>query len=421
MLAAEDNVLPRVLESETVARREGTSSVLADGIATWLAEQALGSSQPADLFDGMCRRVRAAGIPVMRANVSFEVLHPLYAAAALKWSAEGVSMRFMTVEDRDDASYQQSPLKHVLHYELPVFRRRLTGRTALIDFEVLNEFRELGGHDYLLLAVPFGNGSGGVSEGGLHRGILCSWLSDRPAGFTDGEISILQRLTNRLAVALKARLERGIADNVASAYLGRDAGQAVLSGAIHRGDGEKIDAALWYSDLRHSSKLADHDTAEGFLAVLNRYFEMTAGAIHDHGGELVSFIGDAVLGFFRVKTTAADACAQALEAAEEARRRLAAPEGNGAGMPLDFGIGLHRGQVIYGNVGVPDRLQFTLVGSAVNEVARLEGLTKTLGHPMIASAPFAKALPRNWQPLGAHALRGIERTTEVFTLPAGNA
>jgi adenylate cyclase len=404
-----------------VAKRNGTSGVLADSIAAWLADQALSNSQPAELFDGMCRRLRAAGVPVMRAHVSFEVLHPLYAAAALKWSAEGVNVRFMTMEDRNNAGFLQSPIKHVLHHGLPLFRRRLTGRTALLDFAILNEFRELGGHDYLLLVVAFDNRNSVVGDTPFHRGITCSWLSDRSSGFTDGEISILQRLTNRLAVALKARLERGIADNVASAYLGRDAGQAVLSGAIHRGDGEKIDAALWYSDLRHSSTLADHDTAEGFLAVLNRYFEMTAGAIRDHGGELVSFIGDAVLGFFRVSGKAEDACAQALEAAEEARRRLAAPESNGTGMPLEFGIGLHRGQVIYGNVGVPDRLQFTLVGSAVNEVARLEGLTKTLGHPMIASAPFAETLSRNWQPLGAHALRGIERTTEVFTLPAANA
>jgi adenylate cyclase len=404
-----------------VVKRNGTSDVLADSIATWLADQALGSSQPAELFDAMCRRLRGAGVPVMRGHVSFEVLHPLYAAAALKWSAEGVNIRLMTAEERNSKGYLQSPIKHVLHHGLPVLRRRLTGRTALLDFPVLPEMRDLGGHDYVMFAVQFDVGNNNGGDHPARRGIVCSWLCDRPSGFTDGEISILERLTNRLAVALKARLERFIAINVASAYLGRDAGQAVLSGSIHRGDGEKIEAALWYSDLRHSSTLADHDTAEGFLAILNRYFEMTAGAIRDHGGELVSFIGDAVLGFFRVNDKVSDACAQALEAAEEARRRLQSPEANGTGMSLDFGIGLHRGQVIYGNVGVPDRLQFTLVGSAVNEVARLEGLTKTLGHPMIASAPFAKALPRNWQPLGAHALRGIERTTEVFTLPAANA
>jgi adenylate cyclase len=402
-----------------VAKRSGPSSVLADGVAAWLADQALGNSQPSDLFDSMCRRLRATGIPVVRAHVSFAVLHPLYTAASLKWSAEGVDVRFMTADGKENDAYLRSPIKHVLHYGLPLLRRRLTGRTALLDFPVLEELRDIGGHDYLMLAVPFEDTGG---NGKLRRGITCSWTCDRPTGFTDGEISTLQRLTNRLAVALKARLERGIADNVASAYLGRDAGQAVLSGAIHRGDGEKIDAALWYSDLRHSSTLADKDTAEGFLALLNRYFEMTAGAIRDHGGELVSFIGDAVLGFFRVNGKAADACAQALEAAEEARRRLALPDCMGPDGPLDFGIGLHRGQVIYGNVGVPDRLQFTLVGSAVNEVARLEGLTKTLGYPLIASAPFAKALPRDWHPLGAHALRGIERTTEVFTLaPAEEA
>ena len=238
-----------------MAKRSGSSSVLADGVAAWLADQALGNSQPSDLFDSMCRRLRATGIPVMRAHVSFAVLHPLYTAAALKWSAEGVDVRFMRLDDTETDAYLRSPIKHVLHYGLPLLRRRLTGRTALLDFPVLTEFRDMGGHDYLLFAVPFEEALSGNEK--RRRGITCSWTCDRPSGFTDGEISTLQRLTNRLAVALKARLERGIADNVASAYLGRDAGQAVLSGAIHRGDGEKIDAALWYSDLRHSSALAD--------------------------------------------------------------------------------------------------------------------------------------------------------------------
>jgi adenylate cyclase len=401
-------------EGNDVSRRGATSGVLSDAIAGWLAEEALGSSEPAALFEALCRRLRASGISVMRANVSFNVLHPLYVAGALTWTAEGVDVRLLDREGRGSEEYQQSPIHHVITHALPLFRRRLTGRTALLDFPILPELRDRGGHDYLLLRVPFdGRQRGGFGD---HRGIVCSWVSDRPSGFTDGEISLLQRITSRLAVALKGRLERSIADNVASAYLGKAAGQAVLSGAIHRGDGEKIQAALWYSDLRHSSALADHDTAEGFLSVLNRYFEMTAGAIRDHGGEVVSFIGDAVLGFFRVDVQVADACARALDAAEEARRRLAAHQPEAGAAPLEFGIGLHLGQVIYGNVGVPDRLQFTLVGSAVNEVARLEDLTKTLGCPLVASAPFAHELARDWRPLGEHALRGIANTTEVFTI-----
>jgi adenylate cyclase len=390
--------------------------VLADDIAGWLAEEALGSSQPAALFEALCLRLRAAGIPVLRANVSFNVLHPLYSAGALTWTAEGVDIRLLALDGRGSEEYLSSPIRHVITHGLTLFRRRLTGRTALLDFPILTELRDRGGHDYLMVRVPFDSRQ---NDGpGNRRGIIGSWVCDRPSGFTDGEIRLLQRITNRLAVALKGRLERSIADNVASAYLGKAAGQAVLNGGIHRGDGEKIQAALWYSDLRHSSTLADHDTAEGFLSVLNRYFEMTAGAIRDNGGEVVSFIGDAVLGFFRVDFEASDACTRALDAAVEAQRRLAAYEPDPGVARIEFGIGLHLGQVIYGNVGVPDRLQFTLVGSAVNEVARLEDLTKTLGCPLLASAPFAHEIQRNWRSLGEHTLRGIANPVEVFTIGA---
>ena len=281
-----------------ISRRNGPSGVLSDDIAAWLAGEALGNSEPAELFETLCRRLRATGVPIMRGNVSFNVLHPLYRAGALTWTAEGVDVQLFDWTSEITEGYLSSPLHHVIKHKLPLLRRRLTGRAALLDFPVLPELRDRGGHDYLLLVVPFDEHP--RDDVGERRGIICSWVCDRPAGFSDGEIRLLQRITSRLVVSLKGRLERAIAHNVASAYLGRHAGQAVLRGAIHRGDGEKLHAALWYSDLRHSSTLADHDTAEGFLRVLNRYFEMTAGAIHDHGGEVVSFIGDAVLGFFRV-------------------------------------------------------------------------------------------------------------------------
>jgi adenylate cyclase len=387
--------------------------VLADDIAGWLAEEALGSSQPSALFEALCLRLRATGIPVLRGHVTFNVLHPLYSAGALVWTAEGVDIRLLGRDGQGSEEYLKSPIRHVIEHGLPLLRRRLTGRTALLDFPILTELRDRGGSDYLMIRVPF---EGRANDGpGNRRGIIGSWVCDRPSGYTDGEIRLLQRITNRLAVALKGRLERSIADNVASAYLGRAAGEAVLNGGIHRGDGEKIQAALWYSDLRHSSTLADHDTAEGFLSVLNRYFEMTAGAIRDNGGEVVSFIGDAVLGFFRVDFEASEACARALEAADEAGRRLVAYVPEAGGARIEFGIGLHLGHVIYGNVGVPDRLQFTLVGAAVNEVARLEDLTKSLGYSLVASAAFAHEVARDWRSLGEHVLRGIANTTEVFT------
>ncbi len=393
-------------------RRNAPSGVLSDDIAGWLAGEALGNSEPAALFDSLCRRLRAAGVPIMRGNASFNVLHPLYHAGALTWTAEGVDVQLFDGTAFISENYLRNPMHHAIQHGLPLLRRRLTGRAALLDFPVLEDLRARGGHDYLLLLVRFGEPPRG--DGTERRGIVCSWVADRPSGFSDGEIRLLQRITSRLVVSLKGRLERAIAHNVASAYLGRHAGQAVLRGAIHRGDGEKLQAALWYSDLRHSTTLADHDTAEGFLRVLNRYFEMTAGAIHDHGGEVVSFIGDAVLGFFRADGHPGAACERALAAAREAQARLAAHQPHDGAARIEFGIGLHLGDVIYGNVGVPERLQFTLVGSPVNEVARIEDLTKTLGHPLLVSEAFANAVPRGWRGLGDHALRGINRPVGIF-------
>jgi len=297
---------------------------------------------------------------------------------------------------------------HVLNHRLPILRRRLTGDTALLDFAILEEFRAQGGTDYVVFLVGFDRTG--------RNGVICSWLSDRPAGLTDDEIVQLQQITRQLGIALKAKMERSIAQNIAHAYLGKRAGEAVLAGSIRRGDGEKITAALWYSDLRRSTEFADRLPAEAFLQLLGQYYEMTAASVLDHGGEVVSLIGDAVLGVFRVEGAPDDACRRALAAAGEARRRLDSSGTTATGAALDFGISLHLGQVIHGNVGVPERLQFTLVGSAVNEVVRVQDLTKTLGCPLLATAPFARAVPNEpWRALGEHALRGLEAPMPILT------
>jgi adenylate cyclase len=171
---------------------------------------------------------------------------------------------------------------------------------------------------------------------------------------------------------------------------------------------------LWYSDLRRSTELADRLSTEVFLDLLGRYFEMTAAAVLDYGGEVVSLIGDAVLGLFRVERSPDGACGRALAAAHEARRRLNFSQPR---LAFDFGIALHLGEVIYGNVGVPERLQFTLVGSAVNEVVRVQDLTKQLGYPLLATATFAGAAAGTWRPLGEHLLRGFETPMPILTMP----
>jgi adenylate cyclase len=385
------------------------STVLDGTIFEWLSNEALQDSEPGALYGGLCRRLRGVGMPILRGQVAFRILHPLYDASAVNWDAErGAVVELYRPDDRTGHErFMRSPLGHALAHRLPILRRRLTGETALLDFVSLEEMRAAGGTDYVVFVVGFGRAT--------QNGILCSWLGDRPAGFTDGEIAELQRVTRELAIALKSKLERSVAQNVAHAYLGKRAGQAVLNGLIRRGDGEKITAALWYSDLRQSTELADRLPAEAFLNLLGHYFEMTASAVLDHGGEVVSLLGDAVLGLFRVEGGPEEACGRALAAAHEARRRLGASSASTDG-PLDFGISLHLGQVIYGNVGVPERLQFTLVGSAVNEVVRVQDLTKQLGYPLLATAPFAEVTSGAWQPLGEHPLRGFESPMPILTM-----
>jgi len=386
-----------------------TSTALGNTIVEWLAGEALLETEPAALYGELCQRLRGIGIPILRAQVGFRVLHPLYDASTLNWNAErGVVAEYFRPDQSGDERFLRSPMGYILSHRLPVLRRRLTGETALLDFEVFDEFRASGGTDYILFSISFGRTG--------QNGILCSWLGDRAAGFTDGEIAQLQHITRELGIALKAKLEHSVAQNVAHAYLGKRAGEAVLNGSIRRGDGEKITAALWYSDLRRSTELADRLSAEDFLHLLGRYFEMTAAAVLDHGGEVVSLIGDAVLSLFRVEATPQEACGRALAAAHEARRRLGASPQTTNGRAIDFGIALHLGEVIYGNVGVPERLQFTLVGPAVNVVVRVQDLTKQLGSPLLATAPFAAAVSGPWRPLGEHLLRGFETPMPILTV-----
>lgn len=400
---------PTALNSPTMDSQATDSMVLGGTISTWLAEQALNDTEPAALYAELCERLRGVGFPILRGQVAFRILHPLYDASAISWTADkgAVVSLFRPDDIGGHERFQRSPLGHALTHRLPVLRRRLTGATALLDFAELEEFRALGGTDYILFLVPF--------ESTGRTGIICSWLADRAAGFTDNEIVQLQRITRELSISMKSRIERSVAHNVAHAYLGQRAGEAVLNGSIRRGDGEKITAALWYSDLRQSTTLADRLSAEDFLALLGRYFEMTASAVLDAGGEVVSLIGDAVLGLFRVEAQPQEACRRALAAAHEARRRLAAsvPIGN---LSLDFGIALHLGQVIHGNVGVPERLQFTVVGSAVNEVVRVQELTKQLSCPLLVTAPFAAAAAGPWRPVGEHVLRGLETPMPILAV-----
>ncbi len=405
-----------------------SGDMLVDEVADWLMTQALGDTVMQDTFDGCCKRLHAVGVPVTRCYLAYRTLHPLVKAVTLTWRRNQPLERIAYAHGDDDEGFTLSPLHHLIESGLPYLRRRLEREEDAREFPVLGDLWQQGITDYLAYLIPFGERS--ESDFMPSDGMIGSWATDRPGGFSADDLATLRRIGRRLAVACKIQIKEEIARNVLDAYLGSHSGRQVLQGRIRRGDGETIHAVVWFCDLRESTRLSASMPLEDYLATLNEFFECMAGAVLDAGGEVLRFIGDAVLAIFPMPShhvsdpTACplhrEACRRALDAAREAeerlerlnqrRRELAQPA-------LDFGIGLHVGDVMYGNIGAPQRVEFSVVGPAANKAARVESLCKRLDTRLVVSAEFAAILGEDWQTLGSHALAGIDSDTEIFTLP----
>ena len=381
-----------------------------DSVADWLMTHALtGASGVPEVLQGCCERLRAGGVPVWRANLSYRTLHPQFQGLSIIWThPDKLEVTKFPHSESVPELFKHSPHYHMLQTLIPYLRRHLTGPEELLDYPILTELRDDGGTDYLAYLTAF--------NAEATDGLIGSWATDRPDGFTDQHISALMRIQRRLGVACKVTIREQTAHNIFSAYLGPKSAQKVLAGQIKPGDGESIRAALWYSDLRDSTEMSERMSPEKFLAELNAYFACSAGAVIKHGGQVLNLIGDALLAIFPVDDlfgTDTAACKAALAAAVDAETEIGSVNAERS-EPLRFGIGLHLGDVIYGNIGTAQRLQFTVVGSAVNQVARLESLTKQLSQPVLASAAFTENVPAEWKQLGEFRLRGIGTETTVY-------
>ena len=254
-----------------------------------------------------------------------------------------------------------------------------------------------------------------------YGGVSVSVATKRAGGFTDFEVERLNALAKNLAVAVRSRSTSELSRNLLDTYLGVTSGKMVLEGSIERGDGRLIDCALWYCDLRSSTRLAEELDQGDYLGILNNFFEDTANAVMDHGGDVLLFIGDAVFAIFPVDDNArpkADMARAAMGAARDAvgrvAKRNAALAGSGA-PAIEFGISLHYGQVMYGNIGTDRRLNFSVIGPAANEVVRLEDICKSLGMQVVASSAFQTISGQQLVPLGRHDAPGIKGGLEAFT------
>ncbi|KAA3623148.1 MAG: adenylate/guanylate cyclase domain-containing protein [Proteobacteria bacterium] len=397
-----------------LTENEPVSLVIIDRICEWLVDQALAEPELDELVAGCSERLYAAGIPLARVMLGYSTLHPLYRSRTLYWTPDGAIERVgHTYDSVESNGWLRSPLRYMIEHRVFMLRRRLTGRHAMLDFPILEELRDQGITDYFAYLVSFL----GDDIGDTPSGLLGSWSTDDPNGFSDAHLSALNRIQRLLAVATKVRVKNEIAEKVLGAYLGAGAGHRVLQGRIRLGDGERIHAVVWYSDLRESTRLAASIGHEGFLALLNDYFECTAGAVLRNGGEVLRFVGDAVLAIFPIADDGDIEAAggKALAAAREALRLGA--ELRNSSRPVVFGIGLHIGDVLFGNIGVPSRLEFSVVGPCANEAARVEDLTKALKRPVLISAALAAELPdANLVDLGTHRVKGVAEPIGVFGL-----
>lgn len=391
-----------------VLRARGAWSLV--DVVAWIATEGRRIADPGRFTEALCLRARAAGAPLWRVRLAFLTLNPLVFSNGFTWTPEeGLGVWRVPHEVRRSAAFVGSPMQHI--YEAgTVFRRRLTGLDADRDHAVLHDIARQGGVDYLGLPIPFSDGS---TSGGFVV------VTDRASGFSDWDIEAFAGLAEFLGPVLEAASIHHVARSLLDTYLGPRTGDRVLRGLVRRGDGETIDAAIWFCDLRRFTELTESLPLEAMLGTLNAYFEFVAAAVTANGGEILRFVGDAMLIVFPSAAVSGRkaACRAALDAAAGAfgglpdlnrqRREAGEPE-------IRFGVGLHVGQVVYGNVGAPNRLDFTVMGQAVNRAARLESLTKVLGAPLLMSREFVLAADRPAHSLGVHRLKGVPGPQEVF-------
>jgi adenylate cyclase len=391
---------------------------------TWLIEAGLANASVEAMFDGLCARLVAAGVPIARSFLSIGGLHPQRRAWSLTW-------RDGAITDIDDFAHvtmetpiwRDSPFRHMIETRTRRLHRPLTGN-AVLDYPILQEFRDLGFTDWMALLYGFGAPEPTSQAGQL--GVILSWATASPGGWNATQRGAIDELSGTLSLAVKAAALPGVMRDLLAAYLGGDAADRIIAGQVQRGSVSRVAAALLYADLRGFTDFAEETTPEEVTRRLNGVFDCLGEPVRAAGGEILKFLGDGALVVFLPAAgaglgTVAEAALGAARTILARVEALNAAEAAAGHPPLRLDMALHAGDVTYGNIGTADRVDFTVIGPAVNEATRLEGLCKELGEPLLISEPFAVAAPGLRDQLrstGRHRLRGVREPKEAFALAA---
>ena len=397
--------------------------ITAREITEWIVRAAVAGEDETEILAGVCDRLNAAGLSLVRASLACNLLDPTSDARGVRWLRQSGGVQEAFPRDNQDwaaENWERSPFRRVVEGGERMLRRRLDATYIRGEFPLLDRFQSEGATDYVAFAWRLGEG---VLLGG-GEGLVASWSTDAPAGFTDAQLELLSRILPTLTLVIMFWTNHRSARTLITTYLGSDAAERVLAGNIVRGRADPIRAVVWHSDLVGFTRISDSESAATVLALLNDYAEAQVEQIEAHGGHVLKFIGDGILAIFPQADTAL-ACNHALDAATAVRDRITASnkQRSAAGLPMTTThIALHLGELLYGNLGSARRLDFTVLGPAVNEAARIEALCGSLEQPIIVSSAFAEAAGdarSRLVSLGRYAMKGVGRAQELFTVDVG--
>lgn len=386
-------------------------------VTDWLIDGARSAASPTDMMAQTCERLVQAGIPLWRVGVFVRTLHPdIYGRNFIWRPGAGVELGTVDFDILNAPEFKASALSIAFTQGIEV-RARMDDPESR-RFPIIEDMRAEGVTDYVVLPLRFIEGTINAS----------SWTTKQPGGFSDDQLAALRRIVTPLARLIEIISLSRTATLLLDTYVGNRAGARILGGQIRRGHANSMHAAIWLSDLRGFTALSDRLPAETVVDILNGYFDCQVAAIRTHGGEVLKFMGDGLLAVFPIDEYVGDAqqvCGHVLEAARESRASVEAmhyPIGD-AVERFRFGVALHVGRILYGNIGGGNRLDFTCIGPAVNLAARLEKIAGRLHRTVVASEGFAGICAGGWSELGEFPIAGFSKAQRVFGLadetPAG--